>query len=52
MELYLVLLDINTMKQFKKYFKSEYERVPSTMSSRLYVVFEYKDGDLLYEDKY
>ena len=32
--------------------KSEYERVSSTMSSRLYVVFEYKDGDLLYEDKY
>lgn len=25
MELYLVLLDVQTMKQFKKYFKSEYE---------------------------
>ena len=25
MELYLELLDVTTMKQFKKYFKSEYE---------------------------
>ena len=42
MELYLVLLDTQTMKQFKRYFKSEYEMDKFihklSYSKKLYIV--------------
>lgn len=51
MELYLVLLDTTTMKQFKKYFKSEYEMDKFlrklSYSKKLYVVRDSRESYII-----
>lgn len=51
MELYLVLLDTTTMKQFKRYFKSEYEMDKFIRklkySNKIYVVRDSRESYII-----
>lgn len=52
-ELYLVLLDITTYKEFKKYFASEFQmdkfKKKLQYSTKLYIIEDSREGDLSYE---
>lgn len=52
-ELYLVLLDITTYKEFKKYFASEFQmdkfKKKLHYSTKLYIIEDSREGDLSYE---
>lgn len=56
MELYLVLLDTTTMKQFKKYFNSEYEMekfiTKLQHSKKLYIVRDSRESYIIGFERY
>ena len=53
-ELYLVLFDITTHKEFKKYFASEFQmdkfKKKLHYSTKLYIIEDSREGDLSYEE--
>ena len=52
-ELYLVLYDTTTKKEFKKYFHSEFQMDKFIRklhySTKLYIIEDSREGDLSYE---
>lgn len=53
-DLYLILFDITTFKEFKKHFASEFQmdkfKRKLHYSKKLYIIKDSREGDLTYEE--